>query len=56
MVIWDAEEDQQQYLQLHSEVAVEKRYIVADKRILELYATYVDERADHRAVFQVINR
>lgn len=56
MAIWEAEQHQQQFLQLHSEAVVEQRYKVADKTILELYATYDDERADHRVVYQARNR
>ena len=44
------------FRQAHFEAAVEMRYRVEDKTILELSATYDDERADHRVVYQARNR
>lgn len=55
MAVWEAEGHQQQFRQLHSEATIEQRYKVSDKTILELYATYDDERADHRVIYQAKN-
>ena len=56
MAVWEAEKHLQRFRQKHREATVEQRYKVKDKTILELSATYDDERADHRVVYQARNR
>jgi len=51
MAIWEAEKHLQRFQQKHREATIKQRYKVEDKTILELSATYDDERADHRVVY-----
>jgi hypothetical protein len=56
MAVWEAEKHLQRFRQKHREATVEQRYKVQDKTILELSATYDDDRPDYRVVYQARNR
>lgn len=56
MAIWEAEELISEFRNTHADAAIEQRYKVEDKRIIELMASYADKRADHRLVCQARDR
>ena len=56
MSIWEAEIHMKAFKKAHADAVVEQRYKVEDKTIMELTATYDDDRADYRVVYQARNR
>ena len=56
MAVWEAEKHLQRFQKKHREATVKQRYKVEDKTIMELIATYDDDRPDHRVMYQARNR
>lgn len=56
MAVWEAQKHIEAFKQSHTEATIKQRYMVDDKTIMEITATYSDDRTDHRGVYQARNR
>ncbi len=56
MAIWEVEALIGKFRETHADAVIEQRYMVEDKTIIELMASYADKRADHRMVCQARGR
>lgn len=56
MAIWEAEELINKFRDKHADAVIEQRYKLASKSLIELVASYADQRADHRVVCQARDR
>ena len=56
MAVWEAQNHIEDFKRTHAEAVIEQRYKDEDQTIMELIATYDDDRPDHRTVYQARNR
>jgi len=52
MAVWEAEKHLSDFKKTHTEAKIKQRYKTKDKTLIEVTATYSDERPDHRVVYQ----
>lgn len=52
MAVWEAQKHIDKFKKAHRDATVEQRYMGEDQTLIELTATYADERPDHRVVYQ----
>ena len=54
--IREAEKHISAFRKTHTEATIKQRYMLEDKTLIEITATYKDDRPDHRVVYQARNR
>ena len=54
--IREAEKHISAFRKTHADATINKRYMLEDKTLMEITATYTDGRPDHRVVYQARNR
>ena len=52
MAVREAQKHIRAFKKQHTDATINQRYKVEDKSIMEITATYTDDRPDHRVVFQ----
>ncbi len=56
MAVWEAEALISEFRDMHADAVIEQRYKLDYETIIELMASYADERADHRVLCQARER
>lgn len=52
MAVWEAKQHIDGFRKTHAEAAINQRYMTEDKSIMEIVATYADDRPAHRVIYQ----
>ena len=56
MAVWEAQKHIAAFSKTHGDATINQRYMVEDKTIMEVIATYGDDRPDYRVVYQARSR